>query len=234
MAEKSVGHSDERYGGDNMVPARLSDLRITPLIEPDVEAAARLYTRVFLSDEPTSRCHQLNPDLFLTYARFYVRILVRKRLSLLAWDGLSRDPAGFVFCFDLRDDPGDEGPMMEAFLNHFRYTVAMIDELERCHLHPETVMPGEGLHIFQIGVDRNNRSRGIATALIHRALENGRNRGYRFAVADCTHARSKKTFERCGFSERGFSSYESFAMDGVFFFSGLDGGISLMVRDISG
>jgi hypothetical protein len=51
-------------------------------------------------------------------------------------------------------------------------------------------------------------------------------------VADCTHPGSRRSFEQCGFHEAGSLSYDAFSLDGVRFFAGLEGGISLMVRDL--
>jgi GNAT superfamily N-acetyltransferase len=201
-------------------------------MEPDVEHAARLYTEVFLEDEPTSHRHALDPALFLPYARFYVRSLVRKDLSFVARDKSTEETIGFIFCFDFTDNPEDEGAPMVAFLAHFREAVSMINELEDQCLNRNEIHAGSVLHVFQIGVHRKFRGKGIAHAMIRRVIAHARDRGFRQAIADCTSPASQRTFEQCGFNEVGFSSYEEFSTNGVRFFSGLDGGISLMMKDI--
>ncbi|MDO8873851.1 MAG: GNAT family N-acetyltransferase [Methanoregula sp.] len=203
-----------------------------PLTESDVESAARLYTEVFLADEPTSHRHALDPALFLPYARFYVRSLVRKDLSFLSRHETTNELAGFIFCFDLTDDPENEGAVMSEFIAHFKEAVVMIHELEDRHLNREDIMAGSVLHIFQIGVSRQYRETGIARAMIRRVLAHARECGFRQVIADCTGPASKRVFEQCDFSEMGFSTYEAFSMDGIRFFAGLDGGISLMVKNI--
>ena len=203
-----------------------------PLTESDVESAARLYTEVFLADEPTSPRHALDPALFLPYARFYVGSLVRKELSFLSRHETTNDLAGFIFCFDLTDDPENEGAVMSEFISHFKEAVAMIHELEDRHLNREEIKAGSVLHIFQIGVSRQYRETGIARAMIQKVLIHARKRGFRQVIADCTSPASKRVFEQCGFSEMGFSPYEAFSMNGVCFFSGLDRGISLMMKKI--
>ena len=203
-----------------------------PLTESDVESTARLYTEVFLADEPTSHRHALDPALFLPYARFYIRSLVRKDLSFLSRDETTNELAGFIFCFDLTDDPENEGAVMSEFIAHFKEAVAMIHELEDRHLNRDEIMAGSVLHIFQIGVSRQYRETGIARAMIRRVLAHARERGFRQVIADCTSPASKRVFEQCGFSEMGFSPYEAFSMNGVCFFAGLDGGIYLMMKKI--
>ena len=226
----------ERSGNGIRVPDPRSSLMgqpaCVPLTESDVESAARLYTEVFLADEPTSHRRALDPALFLPYARFYIGSLVRKDLSFLSRHETTHELAGFIFCFDLTDDPENEGAVMVEFIAHFKEAVAMIHELEDRHLNREEMKAGSVLHIFQIGVRRQYRETGIARAMIQRVLAHARERGFRQVIADCTSPASKRVFEQCGFSEMGFSPYESFSMDGIRFFAGLDGGISLMVKNI--
>jgi len=214
-------------------PLHPVSLSIVPLVNADSEAGAELYTRVFLDDEPTTRCHGLAPARFLPFARCYVRWLVKEDLSFVAKDERTGEVLGFIFCFDFRDDPAQDSPMLREFLQQFRHAIAMIDELEARHIRRDEIEPGSMLHIFQIGVDRKGRRRGIARALLNRVLSHANERGFLQMVADCTNPASRQLFEACGFSEAGFSSYESFSIDGRCVFAGLEGGISLMTRDVS-
>jgi ribosomal protein S18 acetylase RimI-like enzyme len=241
QAKKTYASAMERNGNPSFndsghkqpkTPVSSPAFAIVPLAAADVEAAARLYTLVFLSDEPTSRRHALDSARFLPYARTYVRWLAGKDLSFLAKDAVTGELLGFVFCFDFLDDPGRESPELQEFIRHFRQAVAMIDELEARHIRRESVRPGSVLHIFQIGVNRKGRREGIARAMIRRVLTRAKERGFGQVVTDCTGPASRQVFEQCGFSVMGFSSYDSFYMDGTCFFDGLVGGISLMILDI--
>lgn len=214
------------------VPSPSFGFLLVPLETDNLEAAARLYTRVFLEDEPTSRRHALDPDRFLPYARIYVRWLETKGLSFLAKDARTGEIAGFIFCFDFVDDPGRDAPLLQEFIGNFRHAVAMIDELEARHIDREKTRPGTVLHIFQIGVDRKYRRQGVAQTLLCRIIDLAGERGFGRIIADCTNPASCGVFLQCGFTREGFSPYESFSPDGSCFFSGLEGGISLMTRDI--
>ncbi|MDD4138400.1 MAG: GNAT family N-acetyltransferase, partial [Methanoregula sp.] len=154
-----------------------------PLTKPGVAGATRLYTDVFLADEPTTHRHAPDPAMFFPYARRYVGDLAGKNLSFVARDDRTREPAGFIFCVDLKEDPGCMGEWMVAFLAHFRDAVAMIDELEDRYLDLKAIQPGSVLHIFQIGVDRKYRGKGIAQVMIRRVLAHARKCGYRQVVA---------------------------------------------------
>lgn len=202
------------------------------LMQSDADDAARLYADTFLADEPTTHRRAPDPALFLYYGTLYARSLAGKQMSFIARDAVTREPAGFIFCVDLTDDLVAEGAWMGEFLAQFPEAVAMLTELEDRSFDRAGIAPGSVLHIYQIGVDRKFRGAGIAPALINRALSHARDRGYRQAVADCTHAASRNSFETCGFREAGFLSYETFSMNGVRYFAGLEGGISLMGRDL--
>jgi ribosomal protein S18 acetylase RimI-like enzyme len=203
-----------------------------PLTVSDVDEAARLYGEVFLADEPTTRFREPDPVMFHYYARLYVRSLAGKKLSFIAHDEKTHEPAGFLFSVDFTDDPKNDGEWMMEFLSQFPEIVTMIDELEERYLDCAAILPGSVLHIFQIGVDRKYRGHGVAQAMIRRVLVHARKLGFRQVIADCTHPASRRSFEQCGFHEAGFLSYDTFSMNGVRFFAGLEGGISLMVRDI--
>lgn len=213
-------------------PEPAGALVIVPLTSTDTEAAARLYTRVFLEDEPTSRRRALDPGRFLPYARAYVRWLADNNLSYLAKDADTGEYLGFIFCFDFLDDPGKENAEVRELLVLFRQVVSLIDELEARHICREELHPGSVLHIFQIGVDRKGREKGIARALIRRVISCAKERGFSRMIADCTSPASEHAFAACGFSRAGFLSYDSFFYEGACFFAGLDGGISLMVCEL--
>ncbi|MDD1727633.1 MAG: GNAT family N-acetyltransferase [Methanospirillum sp.] len=203
-----------------------------PLTHQNAAGAARLYTEVFTADEPTTRHADLDSSRFLPFAVHYVRTLVDMDLSYLTGDGETEEPAGFIFCLDLTDDPEQGGPEMIAFLSHFREAIAMINELEDRYFDREAIQSGSVLHIFQIGVKREFRGTGIAQQMIHQVIKQARNRGFTRIVADCTSITSKRVFERCGFLEAGYYPYQDFQLNGVRHFEGLDHGIYLMVKEL--
>ncbi len=204
----------------------------SPLTISDIDEVTKLYMDVFLADEPTSRA--IAPDRIAACqdALGYVVALAENGLSFIARDGETGGIAGFIFCFDLLDDPTSEGAPMAALSRHFPEAISMIDELEDMFLRRSGVVRGSVLHIYQIGVGRPYRGRGIATALIRQVLRHARELGYRQVVADCTSAGSRRAFERCGFSGRGYLAYDAFSYKGVCFFQGLEGGITLMAKDV--
>lgn len=205
---------------------------IVPLTEYDINEATRLYTRVFLEDEPTTHRHAPDPVLFLYHARYYVELLVAMALSFIARDKNTGDCIGFIFCHDMTDELAEHGEHIQELVAFFQDAVIMIQELEDRYLDLAGIVPGTTLHVFQLGVSKEFRGCGIARALIEKAVIHAGNHGYRQVVADCTGLASKRVSEQCGFRELGFLSYETFTRDEKQFFAGLPGGISLMMHEI--
>ena len=197
-----------------------------------IDAAARAYTDVFVNDEPMTRQYHIDPATFLCHARHYIRFCADTQLSIIAWSADNNECAGFILCCDLVTDFSCLGPDITAFLSFFPESVALIDTLEDTYLDMDRVTGGNTLHIFQMGVRRSYRNRGIATDLIRRICVHAQERGFNKIVADCTGPVSRHVFERCGFGEIGHIPYDTFRTGSHTFFAGLEGGISLMSRDV--
>jgi len=210
-------------------PAPFSCIPLSPDI---VEAAARLYTEVFVRDEPTTRWHRLIEKDFLPFARTYVQFCETERMSFIARDEKSGDVIGFIFCHDLTMDLDALGPEMQEYLSQFDATIQLISALEEKFLYLASITPGMALHVYQLGIHREYRNHSISTALIRHSCAFARDRGFRTVVADCTGPYSRHSFEQCGFTRAGSIPYASFLIGGCVVFNGLVGEISLMEKDL--
>ncbi len=228
-----------KHPGNGVIPpgtatdsSSSGELVCIPLTESDMDESARLYSEVFLAEEPTPRSRVPDPAMFLHYARLYARFLAGKNLSLVVRDERTHDLAGFIFCIDMTETAESVGEWAVEFLSEFREAVIMINELEDRYINRAAISPGSMLHIVHVGVSRSYRGKGMAQLMIKKALALARERGFRHAIADCTGPVSRHSFEQCGFHEAGFSSYEAFSLNGDRPFAGREGGIFLMVRDM--
>ncbi len=197
-----------------------------------IAQVARAYTDVFVQDEPMTRRYMIDPDTFFLYARQYVQHCADASLSIIAEDTISSECVGFILCCDMAKDISTLWREMAKFLSFFPDAVAIIDALKQKCLHRDMSHPGTTLHIFQIGVRDNYRKQAIATNLIHHICGHAKKRGFRQIVADCTGPVSCHTFKRCGFQVLGNIPYNSFSFKGRKFFAGLEGGISLVMREL--
>lgn len=214
--------------GDN----RDMDQCIQLLTHDTADATAELYTRVFLEDEPMTRHHGINPEEFLPCTREYLHFCADQELSFIAVDRVTRQVVAFLLGSDLTSDLYSVGPGMVTLLSFFRESMEIINALESQCPDISDANPEEIFHIFQIGTHRDYRRLGLVSKLIRMSLANAKRHGFVTAVAECTGSISRHTCERCGFRCAGYIRYDDFITDGKAFFSGLPGGISLMIRDI--
>lgn len=205
---------------------------ISFLTPQDVRPLARLYTEVFLADEPTSVRIAPDPARLLPHAEWYVGSLVPRGFSLAARDFGCGGPVGFLFSFDIPDEFPESPGRYAACLDNFRQAVVMIDELERRFLDRSGISPGSVLHTFQAGVRPDFRQQGVLAAMMERLVLRARERRYRHIVAECTNPVSHAASRNLGFRKAGFLPYDSFLIEGIPFFAGLEGGLSLVVRDL--
>lgn len=222
-----VNHPNPRQDSSSSGP-----LVCIPLTQADSDESARLYTEVFLAEEPTPQNRVPDPVLFLHYSRLYTRFLAGKNLSFIVRDQKTRELAGLIFCVDMTESPENIGEWALAFLAEFREVVTMITELEDRHINRTEISPGSMLHIAHVGVSRSYRGKGMAQFLIQKALSHAQERGFRHVLADCINPASRHSCEKCGFHEAGFSSYGAFSLDGDRPFAGREGGIFLMIKDL--
>ena len=223
---------EEPPGSPDAMCLHVPGFVISPLNKDILGDAARIYTYDFLADEPTSKRHAPDLSQVFQYSEIYVSYLLGKDLSFIALDEKTGDIAGFIFCFDLACDLDSRQLPFAGLLSFFPDAISMIDELEERVFDLKKIPPGNILHIFQIGVARSYRGLGISKKLINHVLLNAGKKGFRQIIADCTNPVSKSAFEKCGFSEAEFYSYDDFERDDIKFFKGIKGGISLMKKDL--
>jgi ribosomal protein S18 acetylase RimI-like enzyme len=200
------------------------------------DEVASLVTDVFLNDEPMLKALQVAPEPYLPYARFYCARYAATGLSLVA-----RDPggtlAGFVLCHDLTFDIfkalEEEGPSIEKeTLDLLHIDGSLLDELDRAIVSQGAAQPGEYLHIVQIGIAGPFRGMGIATGLAAEAVKLGVERGFKWALSECSSDISRRSQEKCGFRAVHHIAYETYEFHGTKPFSSLPGGCTLMVKEL--
>jgi RimJ/RimL family protein N-acetyltransferase len=205
---------------------------IRPLTHETADATAELYTRVFLNDEPMTRRHGIDPDEFLPFACEYLRFCADRGLSVIATDRMTDEVIAFVLSSDLTTDWNAAGPRIGRLLSFFQESMEIIEELESQCMDLHDVAPGTVLHIFQVGARRRYRGKGLVTCMVRHTLAMAKEKGFTMVVADCTGPASTRVCERCGFVRAAYIAYDEFFVNGRAFFSGVPGGITLMVRNL--
>lgn len=96
-------------------------------------------------------------------------------LSIIARARPSRDIIGAMLVDDFAS-PVPEG--IDKACAHFGPIGALLDGLDEQYRKTRTVVPGEVLHLFILGVAQTHGGRGIAQTLVRLCLENGERKGY--------------------------------------------------------
>lgn len=207
-------------------------LLIQPLYPGDVPGVTRCYASVFLTDEPMTRYCRIGPELFLPPAHVYVSLCASDLLSYIVKDTISGDSAGFIFCSDLSTDWSSRDPRMAEIFSLFHEITCVLGRLEMYYHENYPSGPGEALHIFQVGITPLFRGLGVAKALVRTALENARDRGFSYALAECTSPASRSLFCSCGFVSGYKIPFQELSLDGACYFRDIPGEITLMVREL--
>ncbi len=177
----------------------------------DIDEAADLLANVFSSSEPMAVAVGQSAD--------EVRELVRQIGQRGANQGLTviarHRPAGELVGVLLTDDfavppPGDVRDLPESF----RPIAALLDELDQQYRNIHSVVQGQVLHLFMLGIAAEFGGRGIAGALLRLSLENGMRKGYERALTEATGRVSQHVFQRHGFVERFRVPYKDFVYRG--------------------
>lgn len=205
---------------------------ITPLTVSDTREATRCYTDVFLNHEPMTRCYGISPERFFPPAHVYVSLCARDSLGFIARDISSGDLAGFVFCSDLSTDWSSRDPVMNDLFSLFHEITCILGIMEQYYRERYPSGPGESLHVFQVGVSPRFQGSGVAKALVGNAVEHARDKGFSFALAECTSPASKRLFSSCGFLVVYELPFRNFSVDGTCYFRDLPGEITLMAREL--
>jgi ribosomal protein S18 acetylase RimI-like enzyme len=97
-----------------------------------------------------------------------------------------------------------------------------------------TPAPGEGLHLFLLGVSPRYVRQGIAQSLVETCLSGAKRRGYRLAIAEATNKTSQHIFRKMGFIERVRRSYRDHRFHGRAYFTTIveQGGPMLMEKQL--
>ena len=205
---------------------------IKPLAGNEVEEVTRCYTDIFLNHEPMTRYCRIGPDLFFPPAQVYVSLCARDSMSFIARGTRSGELAGFIFCSDLSTDWSSRDPRMADMFSLFPKITCILDKLEHYYREQYPSGPGESLHIFQVGVSPRFQGSGVAKALLGTAVEHAREKGFSFALAECTSPASKRLFSSCGFVGVYELPFRNFLEDGTCYFRDLPGEITLMAREL--
>lgn len=197
----------------------------------DEDETAKLLGEVFARRDPPAVAAGITPAEFESFVRLFLPKAGPEGLTVLARfedtgalagvmlneDCASELPDGMA---DLPESFGPVGDILGGLAGEYH---------ERNHFEP-----GEGVHLFLLGVADGALGMGIAQELVAASLRHAADKGYRKAVVECTNKMSQHIFRKFGFTDRIARSYAEHRYEGKAWFDSIaeHGGPVLMDRDL--
>jgi GNAT superfamily N-acetyltransferase len=199
----------------------------------DIDDLVRLLVDVVVAGEPLTVALGITPAEFEPYVRLLAPLALADGLSVVARRAGTGEAVGALLALDaaaaLPDGIHRLGERSD-FVNEF---LARLDADYRGDRAP---LRGESMHLMLLGVAPAAAGKGVARALVVRALAAGRRRGYRTAVTEATSRASQQVFRALGFAVRVQLGYLEHRAGGraVFASAAAHGGAMLMDVSLDG
>ena len=198
----------------------------------DADEMARLLSDVFTRRDPPAVAAGLTPPEFEAFVRLLCPKAAVEGLTIVARHGGSGEMIGALLTEDSASALPDG---MDRLSPKFEPIFDILGQLDTEYRAGRTLLHGQSLHLFLLGVAESVAGRGIAQHLVSTCLENGARKGYQLAVTEATNKTSQHIFRKLGFAERVRRSYSSHRFDGRAVFTSIaeHGGPILMDRSLA-
>ena len=152
-------------------------------------------------------------------------------ITVVARSALTGEMVGALLSEDSASEPPDG---LNQVSQKFNPIFDILGQLDAEYREGRTMLPGEVMHLFLLGVSQRFAGKGVAQRLVAEALANGARKGYRLAVTEATNKTSQHLFRKQGFVDRVFRSYSNHRFEGHAFFGSIvdQGGPILMDRHL--
>jgi ribosomal protein S18 acetylase RimI-like enzyme len=197
----------------------------------DVDELIGLLAEVFAERDPPAVAVNVTAAEFAEFVRLFAPRAVDRGLTFVARDAATGEMVGAL----LADDVASELPEgLDRLTPKLEPVFDILGELDEEYRAGRTILPGEAVHVFLLGVGREAAGRGLGQRLVEVCLANALGLGYRMAVTEATNKTSQHIFRKLGFAERVRRSYADYRAAGRAPFEsiGEQGGPILMDRTV--
>lgn len=202
-----------------------------------VQQVAVALSVVFAQEEPLCIATRTNPINFFAYSLVYSQQCCDGKLSMLAIDRNSKMVVGFHLCHDYEtwvephsDDAGVavQGELLERLheVYHANQKANMLVQEEpespfESHGSPRTSFDGiksgekkqKTMKVCSAGVFAFARRMRLATRMLEKNLEYGKQLGYTEVLVECTGAYSQQLYKSYGFKEQARIYYNEYEVE---------------------
>lgn len=188
-----------------------SEIEYGLMEETDLREMSAQLAEAFSRYEPQSVAVDLPYGEIEKIVRCFGPKVVREELTVIARAKSSGVLVGAMLTEDFATPP----PLgIETAAPRFAPIGALLGGLDDKYLSSRSIVPGEYLHLFMMGVSSAFGGRDIAQNLVTLCVENGRKRGYHTAVTEATGCVSQHVFRKLGFRDVLMERYRDFVFDG--------------------
>ncbi len=197
--------------------SKIENVDYGPVEEREFGAMAALLAETFSRSEPPAVAVGMSAGEIERLVSAFRPKALAEGLAIVAREASTGDLVGAL----LTEDFGTPPPEGLDAIPRFAPIAALLDGLDRRYRDTRTVVPGSHLHLFMLAVAGRAVGRGIAHRLVRACLENGRSRGYRYAVTEATGNVSQHVFRKLGFQDFLAAPYATFRFEGKTPFSSI-------------
>jgi ribosomal protein S18 acetylase RimI-like enzyme len=198
----------------------------------DADAMVQLLGEVFSRRDPPAVAAGLTADEFEAFVRLFCPKAETEGLTIVARLAETGELVGAL----LTEDSASAMPAgMDRLSPKFEPIFDILGQLDAEYRGDRTLVPGESLHLFLLGVSDRVAGKGVARRLVAECLGHGARKGYRRAITEATNKVSQHIFRKEGFVERVARSYEAHRFDGRAVFASIaeHGGPILMEKPLT-
>jgi len=212
-----------------MIPSHeLSGIRYGVAEASDMDEMAAFLGGVFSHEDPIALALGVTPAEFVDLVRLFCPQAAVDGLTVVARLADTGEMAGAL----LTEDAGSAPPSgMERVSQKFDPIVDLTSQLDAEYRQEKSVLPGDWLHLFLLGVPQPFSGRGVGQQLVASCLANGSRRGYRRAVTEATNRVSQHIFRKHGFAERVRRTYRDYRYQGEAVFASIKGHAEAILMD---
>ncbi len=195
--------------------------------ENDSDEMSKLLGKIFVERDPPAVAAGITAREFEVFVSLFCPKAAAEGLTIIARSVVTGEMVGAM----LAEDAGTPPPeTLDQVSPTFAPVFDILGQLDAEYRSSTTIMPGEFIHLFLIGVAREFSGMGIAQQLVTRCIENAVQRGYSRAVTEATNKTSQHVFRKLGFVDRVQRFYADHRFEGQAFFTSISdhGGPILM------
>lgn len=197
----------------------------------DADEMTALLAEAFTHRDPPAVAVGLTPPEFESFVRLLCPKAADEGHTIVARSSATGEMIGALLTEDAASAPAAG---MDRLGAKFDAIFDILGQLDADYRAGRTVLPGECLHLFLLGVAPQFTGRGVAQGLVAACLAQGAGKNYRTAITEATNKTSQHVFRKLGFVERARRSYQDHRFNGRACFETIadQGGPILMEKPI--